>query len=429
MKKLLLLTVIGTLMIAVSPGWGEIPHLINYQGMLTDDSGNPLNGNYNLTFKIYSQSSGGAALWTETQNNVSVENGLLNVIMGSVSPVPSSVFSDTLRFLGITVEPNSELTPRIRLTSVGYAYRALVADSAVVVGSVTGGDGGWVDDGAVVRLQTNTDKVGIGTSSPSEILTVAGGDFGVYPTLPEPVIVTDGFNVKLGDPDGVGNQVFLEIDDPGNKFVFNNGNVGIGTTSPDDNLHVANHIRVGEDATYPTVYGEIKHDGGGSGFIINADAGGGWADLHFQTNATTKMFIESGGNVGIGTTSPGEKLEVNGNLKVTGAYKGNIGPNNGAPFPRPAYDSGWLSINQGQTLTLTHNIGGSVDNYVVDLQFKHSSLGIHQMYYGFSYYWNGSTNMSYGACWQDLNTTSIKVYRRINEGAAEQIRVRIWVYN
>ncbi len=93
-------------------------------------------------------------------------------------------------------------------------------------------------------------------------------------------------------------------------FVDNDLKVGIGTTSPNDDLHVANHIRVGEDPISQNIFGELKHDGGGTGFKINANAGGSWADMHLQTDGTTKLFIESGGHVGIGTTNPGQRLEV-----------------------------------------------------------------------------------------------------------------------
>ena len=60
----------------------EIPKMINYQGMLTDNSGTPLSGAYNLTFKIYTDTTGGSSIWTETQNGVQVQNGLFNVILG-----------------------------------------------------------------------------------------------------------------------------------------------------------------------------------------------------------------------------------------------------------------------------------------------------------------------------------------------------------
>jgi len=95
------------------------------------------------------------------------------------------------------------------------------------------------------------------------------------------------------------------------------GNVGIGTSTPLARLHVNDRIRIGEDPTYSTVYGEIYHEGTGTGLIINSHAGGGsWADMYFQTNGSTKMFIESNGNVGIGTTdlAAGHKLSVDGKV-------------------------------------------------------------------------------------------------------------------
>lgn len=128
------------------------------------------------------------------------------------------------------------------------------------------------------------------------------------------------------------------------------------------------------------------------------------------TDANTvgdSAIYESDGNVGIGTDSPGAKLEVNGDLKVTGAYKGNIGPNNGAPFPRPAYDSGWV-VGTGDYITLFHNIGGNVDNYVVQAVYTSIPLG-----------YNGN--------WYDELTTSSITTGWVPGG--DYVRVRIWVYN
>ena len=134
-----------------------IPKLINYQGMLTDNSGTPLNGSYNLTFKIWTDTTGGSSLWTETQNGIQVLNGLFNVILGKQTAL--NLPFDQQYWLEVIVD--AETMPRIRFTSVGYAYRAMVADSAVKAGA-TGG--GWTDDGAMVRLNTITDTVGIGTT-------------------------------------------------------------------------------------------------------------------------------------------------------------------------------------------------------------------------------------------------------------------------
>ena len=124
----------------------------------------------------------------------------------------------------------------------------------------------------------------------------------------------------------------------------------------------------------------------------------------------------------------GDLLVTEGDLVVTGAYKGDIGPNNGAPFPRPAYDSGWVSFNQRDQKTLTHNIGGNVDNYVVDMQFKDTDgggWGVNTMGIGL-YEYGGDYK---GAAWENLSTSSILVYRASDDPFADQIRIRIWVYN
>jgi hypothetical protein len=141
------------------------------------------------------------------------------------------------------------------------------------------------------------------------------------------------------------------------------------------------------------------------------------------------VIRHSTGNVGIGMTDPDAKLEVGGDLKVAGAYKGYISSSSGsdgAPFPRPAYDSGWVPIALGSQVELTHNIGGNVDNYVVNIQFKDAGMfGVNNLGHG------GLEDAgSYlGAYYHNLTTTSIKVYRLNNAINAPEVRVRIWVYN
>ena len=92
------------------------------------------------------------------------------------------------------------------------------------------------------------------------------------------------------------------------------GNIGLGTTTPGDKLEISGAestagLRVRYGPTFGGLFGEFKHAGNG-GLLINANAGGGWADMSFQTDGTTRMFIESAGNVGIGTTTPDNRLVI-----------------------------------------------------------------------------------------------------------------------
>jgi hypothetical protein len=131
-SKLVLLFALFFIFVLFCASFGQVPHLINYQGMLTDDGGDPLNGTYDLTFSIYSVSSGGSAIWIEAHSGVEVGDGLFNVVLGSETTggIPSSVFDAEERYLGIKVGAEDELTPRVQLTSVGYAYRAERVDTA-----------------------------------------------------------------------------------------------------------------------------------------------------------------------------------------------------------------------------------------------------------------------------------------------------------
>jgi hypothetical protein len=115
-----------------------VPDLLQYQGRLTDAGGAPLNGTFSVVFSVYIAAEGGSAIYQET-NNVVVNNGLFNILLGSVTPIPSSLFNNDQLFLGITVGSDAEMTPRQQIASVAFAQRAAVAET--VIG---GGGGGLV---------------------------------------------------------------------------------------------------------------------------------------------------------------------------------------------------------------------------------------------------------------------------------------------
>jgi hypothetical protein len=114
------------------------PGVIPYQGNLTDPIGQPINGNVNMNFKIYNVDSGGSPLWTEAHtsaNAVPVSNGVFNVLLGSLSPIPSSVWTNSQLYLGIQVGGDAEMTPRQVIGAVPAALQAATAltvpDSAI----------------------------------------------------------------------------------------------------------------------------------------------------------------------------------------------------------------------------------------------------------------------------------------------------------
>ncbi|MBN2104222.1 hypothetical protein JW835_09310 [bacterium] len=107
----------------------QVPQLMNYQGYLMDSGENPVNGDLPMVFMIYGVAEDGTALWSETHESVTVTDGYFTVLLGSETPIPKSVFNGEDCYLGITVGSDAEMTPRKRLVSVGYAFRAGEADS------------------------------------------------------------------------------------------------------------------------------------------------------------------------------------------------------------------------------------------------------------------------------------------------------------
>ena len=109
---------------------------IAYQGRLADADGTPITDTVNMEFRLYDVASGGIFLWEELwtgSNGVQVSDGLFNVMLGSLTPIPQSVIAghDSL-FLGITVGTDDEMEPRVQLGTVPFAVQALtVPDGSI----------------------------------------------------------------------------------------------------------------------------------------------------------------------------------------------------------------------------------------------------------------------------------------------------------
>jgi len=306
-KPLLMLILALTLFSSML--WAEVPRYINYQGRLTDSTGNPLDTTVSMVFTIYDDSTGGNAKWSETHSSVEVAEGLFDVVLGSVDTLYDSVFNAADRFLGLAVGGNPEITPRTRVVSVAYAYRAASADTAAVALSGPIGQGGWTDDGTVVRLTTSTDNVGIGTSSPSEKLDVEGN------------VHADGY-VSIGNSSPTDTVLRLDIAgrcDSTTPLV----NLTHVTSLPWELLNPVFEL-------YNSAYDYKPLTINGAGAII-------------QRRTNTKMDFDSrdngvivnriaedttyfsGGPVGIGTKDPSQILHVAGNAHIDDTLQMRIG--------------------------------------------------------------------------------------------------------
>ncbi|MFQ6003829.1 MAG: hypothetical protein ACE5KJ_08790, partial [Candidatus Zixiibacteriota bacterium] len=111
-RKSFVLLVMGTVTLLLSSASSaDVPSVINYQGKLTTPAGGCLNDTVQMTFSIYPDTLGSPADWTETQTEVIVKDGIFNVLLGSVNPIPGTVFDGSTKYLGVQVESDPEMRP------------------------------------------------------------------------------------------------------------------------------------------------------------------------------------------------------------------------------------------------------------------------------------------------------------------------------
>ncbi len=317
MKKFTLTCLVVILAILL---FAQTPQAFKYQAVVRNSVGEIISNEVvGIRISIHDVTAGGTIIYQETFSETTNQFGLVNLEIGNGTAIIGTFtgidWGNNSKFLEVEIDPAGGSTyvsvGTSELLSVPYALfsehsKDAVWDKSGNEISYTDGNVGIGISNPVGTLDvrgTGTDDgvvINLGNSDLSHKLTLFGGK----QSDPNPFILW-----KDGDPfrfatDASGFTEWMRVS--------SNGNVGIGTSNPLDKLHVADHIRVGDDLTYPSIYGELIHDGAGTGFKMNA-AGGGWADLHFQTQGTTKMFIESAGKVGVGTTDPWSGLHIKGN--------------------------------------------------------------------------------------------------------------------
>jgi hypothetical protein len=347
-----------------------VPEVINYQGYLTDAGGNPLNGDVGITFRIWSAEVGGTELWSESHAAVAVSDGVFTVLLGSSVPITVGVLNGE-RYLGLTVGTDSEMVPRMKVTSVAYAIRAGYAES-VAVGSV---DTSALSDTAVTEAKIATGAVTsakLGSASVTSDKIASGAVTGskvASGTLTATNLQDGTALTEIADNDGAGSGLDADmLDGQQGSYYLNWSNItnvptgfsdgvddtGITTeTDPQVGSNTNNYVpkwdgtalvegtiydngKIGIGTANPGAPLDIASDGGGSSLIVegstqfNSNIHGGNNDLlslvstlpgednassiTFTTSdgsgQTERLRITPEGNVGIGTSSPGAPLDI-----------------------------------------------------------------------------------------------------------------------
>ena len=105
------------------PVHAAIPTTVGYQGRLKNTAGTAQTGTFSFTFRIYGSLTGGSALWSEVQS-IAVSDGFVVASLGSVTSFPASLDFNQPLFFTVEVASDGEMSPRIPVNTVPYAYTA-----------------------------------------------------------------------------------------------------------------------------------------------------------------------------------------------------------------------------------------------------------------------------------------------------------------
>ena len=280
--------------------WAQSPEKMSCQAVVRDASDNLVtNSSVGMQISILQGSATGTAVYVETQTQTTNANGLVTIEIGTGTTTDnfSAInWANGSYFIKTETDPaggtNYTITGTSQLLSVPYA---LYAEKTGI----------WIKEGDIIYY--NNGNVGIGTSTPSGDLHIFDDDAAWLEI--ETDSTTKWAISELRAPGGVFQLSFIGSDAPGAGAI-------IGNTANIDVIAV-NGLNI------------INEENSHIAFLTNGFA---FSD--------EKMRISSEGNVGIGTASPNEKLEVNGAIKVDdGGYSGIT---DGATTPVPAGGAGTI---------------------------------------------------------------------------------------
>lgn len=326
--------------------------VLQFQGRLTDTSQNPITTATDMAFRLYDANTAGTLLWNSGSCSVTPDqDGIFNADLGSTcgSEISENVFTENSN-VWLEVEIDTEtLSPRQSIKTVPYALNSETIQGYPVDAT------GTATKNTVVTMNANGEVV-FGEVSPT--LKAVSGTFSIEAeTLTLKTTAGSNGNIALS-PDGIGDVIVnsdLLVDGyiaaPGATFsatyaggtplvvkggpggtatiqewqnsagtalsvVDENGYIGIGSTNPNEAIDLGS----GKSIRFNTINGNnirFYESTTETAFIRTEFSGVGPTgnDLIFGSDTSSNtLVLERGGNVGVGTINPAQKLEVVGNL-------------------------------------------------------------------------------------------------------------------
>ncbi|MBN2280355.1 MAG: hypothetical protein JXQ65_07235 [Candidatus Marinimicrobia bacterium] len=322
----------------------QIPQLINYQGHLVNSEGDPLNGSHEIEFRLYDQATSGTLLWNEIQT-VEVTQGILNVLLGSVSPINPGLFDGSDRFLTLKVGADSEMSPRTKLTSVAYAFRALNADSLNGKGSDDFVGTGQANAITHEMIQENiVSSINHVTNDGGNIDLIAGSNISIAADNANHQITISAAGGGASEGDNLGdhqatqnlnmNGFWINHDGGASSnegiFIDTEGKVGIGTHTPSEELTLwgtlksMTHETGSANAIEGIAYSDGDYENHGGKFLAYGEQGIGVMGVGMNNASVTNFggYFIANGEMGTGAVGLGQGLEA---IGVFGKSTGDNG--------------------------------------------------------------------------------------------------------